>query len=129
MVKTLKSCSRGFTLIEMLLVMAIVALLLSLVAPRYFASLDKAKDVGLAENLKVIRVTLDRYYADKGHFPETLEELVENKYLRRVPVDPITESDQTWQLQPATDPNVKGIADVKSGAQGKANDGRDYGSF
>jgi general secretion pathway protein G len=129
MVKIRVPCNKGFTLIEMLLVMAIVALLLTLAAPRYFASLDKAKDVGLAENLKVIRVTLDRYYADKGHYPETLEELVENKYLRSVPVDPITESDQTWMLQSSADPSVKGIADVKSGAQGQAHDGRDYESF
>src|SRR4051812_31399250 len=107
----------------MLAVMAIVALLLTLAAPRYFASLDKAKDVSLEENLKVLRVTLDRFYADKGRYPETLEELVEQKYLRSVPVDPVTGSVQSWRLVPSQDPNTKGIADVKSGAQGVSHDG------
>jgi len=120
---------KGFTLIEMLVVMAIVALLLTLAAPRYFASLDKAKDVSLEENLKVLRVTLDRFYADKGRYPETLEELVEQKYLRSVPVDPVTDSDRSWRLIPAQDVNTKGIADVKSGAQGLSHDGRSYERF
>ena len=120
---------KGFTLIEMLVVMAIVALLLTLAAPRYFASLDKAKDVSLEENLKVLRVTLDRFYADKGRYPETLEELVEQKYLRNVPVDPVSGTDRSWRLVPAQDVNTKGIADVKSGAQGVSHDGRSYEGF
>ena len=91
----------GFTLIEMLVVMAIIALLLTLASPRYFGALEKSKDVALAENLKVLRVTLDRFYADKGRYPETLEELVEQKYLRSVPVDPVTESDRSWILVPS----------------------------
>ena len=123
--KTLRR--RGFTLIEMLVVMAIIALLLTIAAPRYFGSLDKSKDVALAENLKVLRITLDRFYADKGRFPEALEELVEYKYLRSVPVDPVTGSDHSWILLPAQDQNIKGIADVKSGAPGRSIDGRSYG--
>jgi general secretion pathway protein G len=120
---------RGFTLIEMLVVMAIVALLLSLAAPRYFASLDRAKDVALEENLKVLRVTLDRYYADKGRYPDTLQELVEQKYLREVPVDPVTASDRSWRLLPPEDAGLSGIADVKSGAPGLSHDGRNYETF
>jgi prepilin-type N-terminal cleavage/methylation domain-containing protein len=120
---------RGFTLIEMLIVMAIVALLLTIALPRYFGSLDKSKDVALQENLKVLRVTLDRFYADKGRYPDTLDELVTQKYLRAVPLDPITESAATWIAISATDANVQGIADVKSGAPGLAKDGRAYEAF
>jgi general secretion pathway protein G len=120
---------RGFTLIEMLIVMAIVALLLTIALPRYFGSLDKSKDVALQENLKVLRVTLDRFYADKGHYPETLDDLVDQKYLRAVPVDPITDSARSWILISAKDADTKGIVDVKSGAQGLAKGGVAYDSF
>jgi len=119
----------GFTLIEMLVVMAIVALLLTIALPRYFGSLDKTRDVALEENLKVLRITLDKFYADKGRNPETLEELVEHRYLRVVPLDPITESVATWVLVQSRDVNVKGIVDVKSGAPGIGKDGRAYAAF
>lgn len=120
---------RGFTLIEMLVVMAIVALLLSLASPRYFGSLNKTKEVTLKENLRVLRVSLDKFYADKGRYPDALEELVDHKYLRGVPVDPITESSQTWLLVPPSEPDMEGIADVKSGAAGQGSDGQAYSSF
>jgi type II secretion system protein G len=120
---------RGFTLIEMLVVLAIVGLLLTLAAPRYFASLDKSRGVALEENLKVLRVTLDRFYADRGRFPDSLQDLVDHKYLRAVPVDPVSESDRTWVLVPPQDPEQGGIADVKSGAPGQAHDGRSYDSL
>lgn len=83
--------ARGFTLIEMLVVLAIVALLLSVATPRYFGSLEKGREVALQENLRVLRVTLDKFHADKGRYPDTLDELVEARYLREVPLDPITE--------------------------------------
>lgn len=117
---------RGFTLIEMLIVMAMVALLLTLAVPRYLGSLDKSKDVALKENLKVLRLTLDKFYADKGRYPETLDELVEQRYLRAVPVDPVTDSARSWILIPSRDADTKGIADVKSGATGSTQDGRAY---
>lgn len=120
---------RGFTLIEMLVVMAIVALLVSIALPRYFGSLEKSKDVALEENLRVIRVSLDKFYADKGKFPETLDELVEEKYLRAVPQDPVTESSTSWILLPSQDSEKPGVADVKSGAPGLARDGRSYESL
>ena len=119
----------GFTLIEMLIVMAIVALLLTIALPGYFGSLDKSKDVALQENLRVLRITIDRFYADKGRLPETLAELAEQKYLRAVPVDPVTESASTWVLVRPRDADGKGIADVKSGAAGATRDGRSYASF
>lgn len=120
---------QGFTLIEMLVVMAIVALLLTLALPRYFGALDRSKDVALQENLKVIRVTLDRFYADKGRYPEALDELVTQRYLRAVPIDPITQSANSWILLPPVDPDKRGIVDVRSGAQGVASDGRAYELF
>ncbi|MET0207520.1 MAG: prepilin-type N-terminal cleavage/methylation domain-containing protein [Burkholderiaceae bacterium] len=119
----------GFTLIELLVVMAIIALLLTIATPRYFSSVDKSKDVALAENLQVLRVTLDRFYADKGRYPDTLDELVEHKYLRSVPVDPVTGSARSWVLLPSQDPGIAGIHDVKSGASGQALDGRAYEAF
>jgi prepilin-type N-terminal cleavage/methylation domain-containing protein len=124
-----RKTSRGFTLIEMLVVMAIIALLLTIALPRYFGSLEKSKDIALQENLKVIRITLDKFYADKGRYPDNLQELVEFKYLRSVPVDPVTESGRTWILLPPKDTELKGIVDVKSGAQGLSKDGRSYESF
>ena len=120
---------RGFTLIEVLMVLAIVALLLSIALPRYFGALDKSKDVALQENLRVLRISLDRFFADKGRHPETLDELVEHKYLRAVPVDPVTESSGSWILIPSSDTSERGIVDVKSGASGTAMDGRAYGSL
>lgn len=123
------SSLRGFTLIEMLVVMTIVALLLTVALPRYFGSLEKSKEVVLKENLQVLRVTLDRFYADKGRYPETLEELVENKYLRSVPVDPITESERSWLIISATNADENGIADVRSGAAGQTRDGKPYESL
>lgn len=116
----------GFTLIELLVVMSIIALLLTLAVPRYFGSLDRSKDVALRQNLGVLRDTLDKFYADKGRYPETLDELVTQKYLRTVPMDPIVESATAWILIPSADVNKKGIADVKSAAPGKAADGTPY---
>lgn len=125
----IKSRNRAFTLIELLVVMAIVALLLTLALPRYFGSLDKSKDRVLEENLRVIRVTLDKFYADKGKYPDSLQDLVEHNYLRALPVDPVTESSQTWILISPTESDSGGIADIKSGASGNTKDGRAYESL
>lgn len=119
----------GFTLIEMLIVMALVALLLTLAVPRYFGSLDKSKDVALQENLKVLRVTLDRFYADKGQYPASLQELVAQHYLRAVPLDPVTGSAQSWILVAAPDTETRGIVDVRSGAAGQSKEGLPYASY
>ncbi|MCL2021812.1 MAG: type II secretion system GspH family protein [Betaproteobacteria bacterium] len=125
----------GFTLIEMLVVMALVALLLTIALPRYFGALDNSKDVALQENLKVLRITLDKFYADKGRYPQTLEELVEHRYLRAVPIDPITESADTWILIPPEydaedgEDSWNSIADIRSGATGRTKEGVAYESF
>jgi general secretion pathway protein G len=116
----------GFTLIELLVVMAIIATLLTLAAPRYFASLEKSREAVLHANLTLMRQTLDKYYGDKGKYPDALDELVVSKYLRSVPTDPITESNTTWIVVPPEQPEMGGVYDVKSGASGNARDGSAY---
>jgi general secretion pathway protein G len=121
--------SCGFTLIELLVVFTIIALLLTLAVPRYFGSLDKSKEAVLRENLNQMRDAISRYYADKGKYPESLESLATDKYLRQVPLDPITESEKTWVVIAPADPQKGGVYDVKSGATGKTKEGRDFSEF
>ena len=87
---------KGFTLIELLVVLAIIATLLTLAVPRYFASIDKSKEAVLKENLWQMRDAIGKYYADRGKYPESLQALATDKYLRSVPLDPVTESATTW---------------------------------
>ncbi|PTQ87806.1 type II secretion system protein G (GspG) [Nitrosomonas ureae] len=117
---------RGFTLIELLVVMAIVATLLSLVAPRYFSSLDKAKEAVLRQDLVIMRSAIDQFYSDTGKYPIDLEELVDKHYLRKVPIDPFTESNQTWIVMPPKNETESGVYDVHSGYTGQAEDGTYY---
>jgi general secretion pathway protein G len=124
-----ESRGRGFTLIELLVVFAIIATLLTLALPRYFSSVDKSKEAVLKENLNQMRDALSRYYADKGKYPESLESLVADKYMRRVPLDPITDSTATWQVVRPEDPQKGGVYDVRSGAPGKSLDGSEYGQW
>ena len=119
----------GFTLIELLVVLAIVATLLLLAVPRYFSSVDRSKEVVLKENLNQMRDAIGKYYADKGKYPESIETLATEKYLRRTPVDPVTESAATWVVVPPDDPQKGGVYDVRSGAQGNALDGSAYGEW
>jgi len=121
-----KRRSRAFTLIELLVVMVIIASLLSIAVPRYFRSLDRAKEVVLAQDLAVMREALDQYYSDRARYPATLEELVEERYLRALPVDPITKSAETWVFEFDDDPDSGGIRDVKSGAEGATSAGVDF---
>ncbi|TMH42299.1 MAG: prepilin-type N-terminal cleavage/methylation domain-containing protein [Betaproteobacteria bacterium] len=116
----------GFTLIELMVVLTIVALLLTLAVPRYFGSIDKSKEAVLRENLNQMRDAISRYYADKGKYPESLDALAAEKYLRGVPLDPVTESDKTWIIVQPEDPQKGGVYDVKSGANGKTRDGREF---
>ena len=119
----------GFTLVELLVVLAIIATLLMLAVPRYFSSVDKSKEVVLKENLYQMRDAIGKYYADKGKYPDSLEALANQKYLRKVPLDPITESDTTWVVVPPEDLEKGSVYDVKSGAQGKGLDGSLYGDW
>src|SRR5260221_505183 len=88
--------SKAFTLIEVLAVLAIVGLLLTLVAPRYFNSVEKTREVVLRQNLQSLRETLDKYYGDTGNYPVSLDQLVQRRYLRDVPIDPMTGRSDTW---------------------------------
>ena len=117
---------RGFTLIELLVVMAIIATLASIAAPRYFRSLEKARETALRSDLKVMREAIGQYYEDNGRWPGALDDLVRLRYLREIPVDPITEENGSWITLPSTDSASPGVADVRSGAKGSARDGTPY---
>ena len=120
---------KGFTLIELLVVLGIIALLLTLAVPRYFPSVDKTKETILGDNLRSTRVVIDQYYGDTGRYPDSLEQLVEKKYIRAVPMDPITEKNDTWVIVPPDDPTKGGVADIKSGAPGNDRSGKPYAEW
>jgi general secretion pathway protein G len=120
---------RGFTLIELLVVLGIVALLLTLAVPRFFPSIDKTKETILAENLRNTRAVIDQFHADTGRYPESLEQLVEKKYLPRVPFDPVADSDAVWVIVPPEDPGRGNVYDVHSGAEGKGRNGKPYSEW
>ena len=118
--------TRGFTLIELLVVMAIVALLVSLASPRYFGSLGRAKETALQQTLAVVRDSIDKFHADHGKYPDDLATLVSRRYLRGLPVDPITGSDGTWLLVAPDDPEQGGLYDIHSGADGSGRNGKPF---
>ncbi|HJT62530.1 MAG TPA: prepilin-type N-terminal cleavage/methylation domain-containing protein [Burkholderiales bacterium] len=120
---------RGFTLIELLVVMAIVATLLTLAVPRYFISIDRSKEAVLKENLFQMRDAIGKYHADKGRYPDSLQALATEQYLRKVPLDPVTQSDATWVVVPAPGTETAGIFDIRSGAQGRATDGSEFSAW
>lgn len=119
----------GFTLIELLVVLTIVATLLSIVSPYFLHQTDKAKEAALKENLATLRVSIDRYYADNGHYPQKLPQLVEKRYLRQLPLDPMTNQRDTWFLVITHEEGDKGIYDVKSASKEVAIDGSRYDSW
>jgi len=119
----------AFTLIELIVVLAIIATLLTLAMPRYFSSIDRSKEAVLKENLYQVRDAINKYYGDKGKYPESLEALTAEKYLRKLPVDPLTESATTWVIVAPQDPQKEGVFDIKSGAQGQSSDGTAYNEW
>jgi len=120
----------GFTLIELLVVMSVIATLLTIAVPRYFVHLDRAREASLRESLAVMRDALDKYRADTGRFPETLQELADKRYLRRVPTDPMTGRSDTWvAVSPPDEPGQRRLWDIRSGAEGHGLDGSDYATW
>jgi len=121
---------QGFTLIELLVVLAIIATLITIALPRYMGSVDRSKEATLKQSLSVMRDAIDKFYADNARYPESLGELVDKRYIRSLPVDPITESTDTWVIVPPPDTTIKGaVYDVKSGAPGKTHDGVEFASL
>jgi general secretion pathway protein G len=120
---------RGFTLIELLVVLGIVALLLTLAVPRFFPSVDRTKETILAENLRTTRAVIDQFHADTGRYPESLEQLVDKKYLPRLPFDPVADSDASWIVVPPEDLSRGNVYDIRSGAEGKGHNGKPYSEW
>ena len=123
------AAGKGFTLIELLVVMAILAALLSIAAPRYFDSLERAKEAALRTNLRQLREAIDRHRADTGRLPESLQVLADKRYLRAIPLDPVTDQSGTWQVVPHPDGVTPGVYDVHSGAPGTGRDGSAMSSW
>lgn len=126
--RTLKYKS-GFTLIELLIVMAIISILLTLAVPNFFSSIDKSKEAALKYNLSVMRDAIDKYNADKGEYPTSLELLVNAQYLKKVPLDTITDSTETWEPVMNVSSGANKLFDVKSGAKGISLKGEKYSEW
>lgn len=120
---------RGFTLIELLVVMALIGMLLSLSVPRYFGNVDKAKESVLRQNLAQTRDAIDKYFGDNGRYPDSLDEIVARRYLRKLPVDPITDRSDSWVIVAPEKKDMGAVFDVRSGAVGRARDGSEYASW
>jgi general secretion pathway protein G len=121
--------ARGFTLIELLVVLSIVALLLTLAVPRYFQSIDNAKETVLVDNLRQTREILDKFFADTGRYPDALDELVDKQYLKALPYDPVTGSATTWVIELPKE-GIKGkVYNLHSGAPGANRYGQPFGEL
>lgn len=116
----------GFTMIELLIVMAMLALLASIAVPRYFRHIDLAKSAVLRQQLTTMREAIDKYQSDHDRYPEVLAELVKARYLRAIPTDPVTERADTWRIE---NDAGGGVFNVTSGAPGQDPDGKAYASY
>jgi len=127
---TIPAGRRGFTLIELLVVMVVLALLLTLATPRYFDHLKRAREAVLRENLATVREAIDRYHADRERYPDSLDDLVQRRYLRALPVDPILEANDQWTLvRSSGGAAAGGLQDIRSGATDVGSDGTRYDSW
>jgi general secretion pathway protein G len=134
MARNTKTGNAGFTLVELLIVISLISILAAMGLVQYKNSVISSKEAVLHTDLYRMRDAIDQYYADKGKYPGSLDSLVSDGYLRKLPVDPITQSADSWTTVPAEpDPNnpsaEPGVYDVKSGAQGTSLDGSNYSDF
>jgi len=120
---------QGFTLIELLVVMAIIGTLLTLAVPRYFRSVQRSREAVLMQDLASLRESIDKFYGDTGHYPPSLATLVEKRYLRSIPVDPISRAADRWVVVSSDDPDDNGVKDVHSGAEGAGENGVPYAAW
>lgn len=116
----------GLTLIELLVVMALLAILASIAVPRYLDRVEEAREAVLKQNLSGLRTAIDQYYRDKAKYPDKLQTLADERYIREVPIDPVTQRTDTWVIVPPKSGSNQQVFDVKSGAQGMARDGSEY---
>ena len=124
-----RCAARGFTLVELLVVMLIIGTLLSIAVPRYYRTLAYARETVLRQDLAILREAIDKYYADLGQYPDTLAALTDKRYVRSIPVDPYTKAADTWTLVQSDDPDHPGIKDVHSGAAELASNGTPFASW
>jgi general secretion pathway protein G len=127
-------CERGFTLIELLIVIALITILATMGIVQYKNSINSTKEAVLHTDLFRMRDAIDQYYADKAKYPASLDALVSDGYMRKIPEDPMTKSSDTWQTVPAEpdpgNPSAEpGIYDVKSGAPGTGLDGSSFSEW
>lgn len=126
--------ARGFTLVELLVVISLISILAAMGLVQYKNSIVRTQEATLKTDLFRMRDAIDQYYADKGKYPASLDALVSDGYMRKLPEDPVTKSADSWQTVPAEpDPNnpsaEPGVYDVKSGAPGTALDGSNYSDW
>jgi len=121
--------ARAFTIIELMIVMAVIALLASVVTPRYFKHVERAKESTLRQNLFATRDAIDKYFSDTGKYPETLQALVDAHYLRALPEDPISGRNDAWLIVAPANADLGAVYDLHSAAQDTSSDGSRYANW
>jgi general secretion pathway protein G len=132
----MRSRRTGFTLVELMVVMAIIGILAAIAVPQLAKTPKRAREAALQQDLYTFRTCIDQYFADKGHYPESLQVLVSERYIRKVPIDPFTKSADSWEVtmeEPdASETSAEqppGIVDVKSGSKEVGSNGQPYNTW